>query len=107
MRRAARIDENQPAIVKALRKAGAVVHSTAQLGKGFPDLVVGYGRKLFLLEVKDGSKSKSSRKLTEDEEKFHKIWSEYAKVVEDEFQALRVIGAVDKEGAPNDTPSGV
>lgn len=92
MRRAARIDENQPAIVKALRDAGALVYSTAQLGHGFPDAIVGYRKKLTLLEIKDGRKNKSSRKLTDDEERFHKTWEGYVTVVEDENQALRAIG---------------
>ena len=42
MRRAAKVDANQPATVKALRDAGMTVAVTSSLGKGFPDLVVGF-----------------------------------------------------------------
>lgn len=41
MRRAARTDANQTAIVEALRKCGASVQSLAAVGKGVPDLLVG------------------------------------------------------------------
>ena len=42
MRRAARIDRNQPEIVKALRQVGAHVTSLAAVGDGVPDLLVGF-----------------------------------------------------------------
>ena len=67
MRRAARIDRNQPDIIKALRYAGATVQPTHTLGKGCPDLLVGFRGENFLLEIKDGRKSPSHRKLTNDE----------------------------------------
>lgn len=43
MRRAPKIDRNQPEIVEALRKAGAFVQSLAGVADGCPDLLVGYG----------------------------------------------------------------
>lgn len=48
----ARVDAAQPAIVDALRAAGATVTSLAPIGKGCPDLVVGYLGTTSLLEVK-------------------------------------------------------
>ena len=74
MRRAAKVDDNHGKIVAALRKAGASVHSGAALGQGFPDLIVGYGGRTFLCEVKDGSKPPSARKLTLDQVKFKDNW---------------------------------
>ena len=50
--KAARIDGNQKEIVKALRGVGASVQSMARLGKGAPDLLVGYGGQNWLMEVK-------------------------------------------------------
>jgi hypothetical protein len=38
MRRAAKIDANQPELVKELRKLGFSIAFTFQLGKGFPDI---------------------------------------------------------------------
>lgn len=67
MRHRARIDDNQQTIVSALEAMGWLVKSTAQLGNGFPDLVIAKHGRLVLVEVKDGSKSPSRRQLTEDE----------------------------------------
>lgn len=74
MRRAAKVDKNQAAIVDALRKLGASVASTAAIGKGFPDLVVGIHGRTFLCEIKDGAKPPSARKLTDDQVKFKADW---------------------------------
>ena len=55
MRRAAKVDSNHHDIVKAYRKGGWSVYSTAQLGDGFPDLVVAPPWDfdgVFLIEVK-------------------------------------------------------
>ena len=73
MRRANRIDANQNDIVDALREAGAVVRIISQ-GDGIPDLLVGYNGYTILMEVKDGDKVPSKRKLTEAEQKFFDEW---------------------------------
>ena len=75
MRRAARTDANQTAIVKALRQIGCTVQSLAAVGEGVPDLLVGaYGQTL-LMEIKDGSKPPSRRQLTEDQLVWHGAWT--------------------------------
>ena len=66
MRRAAKVDRNQPEIVAALRKAGACVIITSQLKNAFDLLVIFRGR-VFIMEVKDGEKTKSRHKLTKGE----------------------------------------
>lgn len=117
MRRAARLDANQPEIVRALKAAGCSVQSLASLGDGVPDLLVGHHR-LFgrlwvpcntLLEVKDGSLPPSKRRLTDDEAAWHTRWiGEYdierhcfqggqVCVVENVEQAFTAIGVL-----PND-----
>ena len=45
-------DANQGDIVKALRKHGCSVTPTHMVGRGYPDLSVGYKGKNILLEVK-------------------------------------------------------
>ena len=75
MRRAAKTDANQTRIVDALRKAGASVQSLAAVGDGVPDLLVGYKCETVLMEVKDGNKPPSERKLTPDQERWHAEWS--------------------------------
>lgn len=58
MRTRARVDSNQSEIILALRQAGRSVQPLHTVGKGCPDLLVGFGGKNFLLEVKDNAKSK-------------------------------------------------
>lgn len=74
MRRAARLDSNHPEIVAAFEALGCTVLSLASMGKGCPDLLVGIDLSNALVEVKDGSKCPSERKLTPDEHRFQKNW---------------------------------
>lgn len=89
-----RVDDNHSEIVKGLRAVGATVRSTASLGSGFPDLAVGWKGSTYLLEVKDGRKPASKRKLTPDEEKFHMEWNGHAAIIGSLDEALREIGAI-------------
>lgn len=73
MRRAARVDANQVEIVTAMRAVGAVVRVITQ-GDGLPDLLVGYRNHTVLMELKDGAKPASKRRLTEAEQKFFDEW---------------------------------
>jgi hypothetical protein len=52
MRRRARTDDNQAAIVAALRQLGCEVADLSGVGDGLPDLLVLRGGKLHLFEVK-------------------------------------------------------
>ena len=93
--RAAKIDANQEAVVTALRTAGATVQSLANVGKGVPDLLVGYKGQTLLMEVKDGFKAPSARLLTEDQLRWHGSWKGGAlAVVDSPDAALRMIGVI-------------
>lgn len=94
MRRAAKVDTNQPEIVQALRAVGASVAPTHMIGRGFPDIVVGFRGVNFLLEIKDGDKPPSKRQLTADEAEWHEGWRGHVHVVESVDEAYRAIGAV-------------
>lgn len=74
MRKAARVDANQEQVVSVLRGYGASVQTLAAVGKGVPDLLVGYRGRNYLLEVKDGNKSASQTKLTPDQQDWHLQW---------------------------------
>ncbi len=74
MRRAAKVDRNHAEIVAAFRMFGCTVQSLAAVGAGVPDLLVGWRMKNFLVEVKDGTKTKSQRKLTPAQIAFHSTW---------------------------------
>ena len=85
MRRAARVDATQEAIVSALRAAGAYVWVI-----GLPvDLLVGYKDRTFLVEVKTTSK----KSLTSLQTDFFKSWTGSSlERIETPEQALKMIG---------------
>lgn len=89
MRRAAKVDDNHGAVVQALRACGARVLSLAALGDGCPDLLVLHRGKLRLIEIKDGAKPPSKRKLTPDQIEFHRDWP--VSIVETVDQALALV----------------
>ena len=79
--RANKVDANHDEIVRAYRRLGFSVASTAAMGKGFPDLVVGIHNITDLVEIKDGSKPPSARKLTSDQVTFFNNWNGSVRVV--------------------------
>ena len=91
MRRAAKVDDNQAEIVAALRKIGATVQPIHQIGKGCPDLLVGWRGMNTLLELKDGNKAPSARKLTQDEVDWHANWRGQVAVVSTVEQAIEAV----------------
>lgn len=72
MRRAARRDANEGDIIKAMRAEGAFVKIIND--EGLFDLLVSYRGETLMIEVKDGAKPPSARRLTEAEQKFHDEW---------------------------------
>jgi Holliday junction resolvase len=94
MRNHPNLDSNQPDIVKALRAAGASVTSLASVGNGCPDLLVGIRGKVAVMEVKDGAKPPSKRKLTEAEQIWHDNWRGTVYIVETVQQALAILATL-------------
>ena len=91
MRRAAKIDVNQPEIVDAFRRMGFSVLTLHTVGHGCPDILIGKLGKNHLVEIKDGNKPPSARKLTRDEQKFHELWRGSIFVVES-IEAAMLLG---------------
>lgn len=91
--RANRIDDNQQAIVAALRMIGASVQPLNAVRAGCPDLLVGFRGQNYLLEIKDGAKSASRRALTDSEAIWHSAWRGSVATVIDTDTALQAIGA--------------
>ena len=92
MRRRAKVDKNQVAIVEALRRCGASVTSLAEVGRGVPDLLVGHAGKTALMEVKNSDLPPSARGLTLDQQIWHAEWrGGTLAVVCDVESALRVL----------------
>ncbi|VVE31356.1 hypothetical protein PEP31012_03693 [Pandoraea eparura] len=88
MRRAAKVDANQPEIVSALRAIGATVAVTSTAGQGFPDICCGWRGRNVLFEIKDGSKPPSARKLTPDQIEFHAAWKGEIAVITSAAEAV-------------------
>ena len=91
MMRARKIDDNQNEIVKMLRRIGCSVAVTSMIGKGHPDLMVGFRKKNFLFELKDGNKTESRKRLTPDEEKFFSTWQGQVNKVESFDEIIKII----------------
>jgi hypothetical protein len=99
--RAARIDANQPDIVAALRKAGCTVQPLHAVGDGVPDLLVGRDGRNYLIEVKDGRKPPSSRRLTPVQKRWHNgddkkrpAWAGQVAIANNVDEALRIVGVL-------------
>lgn len=71
VRRAAKVDANQTAIVSALRACGAQVLSLAAVGKGCPDLLILFRGRYRLFEVKNVH---GKNRATPAQEEFHRDW---------------------------------
>ena len=96
---AKKVDDNQKEIVKTFRALGANVAVTSSAGDGFPDLTVQYrypGRRChnletLLVEVKDGNKPPSRRKLTPEQKTFHTIFNcHIVESVKDVYDLLEI-----------------
>jgi hypothetical protein len=89
-----RVDENQPQIVKALRRVGASVQHMHEIGKGCFDLLVGFRSQNFVIEVKNPHVPVSKRRLTPDEQEWSDAWQGQKAIALTEDDALRIIGAI-------------
>lgn len=89
MRRAARVDNNQEQIVRALRSAGCTVEILSSVGLGVPDLLVGARRSNYLLEVKDEDGTETVAQV-----EWAARWRGQRAIVRSSLEALRVVGVV-------------
>ena len=93
-----RTDTNQSDIVAAFEACdGVKVHLTHREGKGFPDLVVGLCGLNLLVEVKDGNKPASARKLTKAQEKWHDEWPGQVTIVECAEEARGLVAWIQRD----------
>ena len=103
IRRAAKIDENQPALVELIRAMGVSVAITSAAHDGFTDLVIGFGGVTVLVEVKDGSKEPARRKLTPQQVTFHGSFKGAITVIENVQQAVELVNRLKKVAASTRT----
>ena len=98
--RVAKVDNNQRAIVAALRAAGATVQLLHTVGRGCPDLLVGYRGINLLVEVKDGRKPASAQRLTGDQRLWHTTWRGQVNVVSSVDRARLLLAWADRRAGP-------
>ena len=85
---AANVDHNQARIVSTLRAVGASVQTLHTIGRGCPDLLVGYRGVTYLVEIKS-----EKGMVLDSQEAWMKRWKGgIVHVVRAPNEALRVIG---------------
>lgn len=93
MRKHGRKDANQDDIKEAIVKAGGFFRSIASMGDGYPDAIVAYHGRLFLMEFKSGDED-----LTPKEDKWigecERIGGVAVHIVRGVDDALRTLGAI-------------
>ncbi|MEO9497674.1 MAG: hypothetical protein ABJG42_24585 [Vibrio splendidus] len=88
-RRAARVDDNQKAVVALFRKLGWYVLIVSQL-KNCCDIIVSKGGRTVAIEIKDGKKPASARKLSSGEEEFRDNWLGEWRLVETDNDVMKI-----------------
>ena len=81
-----RADENQQEIVKALRELGVSVLVLSQVGGGCPDLLIGWRKKNYLLEIKT-----ENGKLRKSQVEFFDTWKGRVFIVRSVNEALELL----------------
>lgn len=86
MRRRAKVDINQPEIVKAFRDMGCTVQHLHTIGSGCPDILVGIAGFNILVEIKT-----PEGKLTMDQILWHDAWRGQVQIVDSVDKAVSVV----------------
>ena len=94
MRRASRVDANHKDIMAAFRSLGWSVLDLSAVGKGCPDIAVATSALNVLVEIKDGSKPPSARKLNDKQVEFHEKWRGPIIVIESVEQVFEFVKKV-------------
>lgn len=92
-----RVDSNQAEIVQALRKVGADWIPTSEDPRSGCDGFIAFRSRLYIAEIKDGSKPASAKRLTEKEllrkasvERCGVVYN----IIESVDDALKLIGVI-------------
>lgn len=84
-------DRNHQEVCDGLRAADMSVVDLSVVGKGCPDICVGWRGVNVLLEIKDPAKPPSKRALTEDEAEFQLHWRGHMFVVHSAAEAIAYV----------------
>lgn len=85
-------DANQKKIMQLCRQIpGVSVVTIHEVGKGLGDILLGYRKVNYLIEIKNEAKVKSAKKLTKAESEFHKNWQGQICICESIDDILKLI----------------
>ena len=93
MRKHGRKDANQDDIKEAIVKAGGFFKSIASMGDGYPDAIVAYHGRLFLMEFKSGNEGLTPKEAAWIGE-CERIGGVSVYLVRSAEDALRTVGAI-------------
>jgi hypothetical protein len=96
--RARRKDANHNIVADHVQRAGFSFLDTSALGRGFPDGVAGRAGFACLVEIKDGDKCASKRKLTPAEERVRSLWTGPYVIATSPVDAVMQLMALWREG---------
>ena len=91
MRRAARVDTNHSAVVKAFRECGCTIEDLSGVGGGCPDIVIGLRGESVFVEIKDGKRKPSEQKLTPAQAIWHRDWKGSKAIVRSPEEARALV----------------
>lgn len=96
MRYAKRTDENHKELIAELREVlpDATITDLSGVGKGVPDILIGWKKMNFLFEIKDGEKTKSQRSLTDAQKDFHLKHQGQANVVTSAAEVCAILARI-------------
>ena len=83
-------DANQSTIVADVRKVGATVQTLHEVGKGCPDILVGFRGKNFIIEIKT-----EYGRFNALQAEWHVTWRGRVDVARTSEEALKIIGAIE------------
>jgi hypothetical protein len=94
MRRAAKKDDNHNEIAKAFRALGCGWIDTYQFGSPMLDGLAEINTETWMIEIKDGAKPKSARKLTVGETKSFSTWRGKMAIIESLSDVVALVNKV-------------
>ena len=89
MRQRARVDKNHQEIVRCLKTLGCTVLSLHAMGKGVPDLLIGYQGHCYLVEVKD-----KTGRVNAVQKEWHQAWNTPVYVVKTTIECVNLLNSL-------------
>lgn len=92
---ACKVDANHKEIVDAMKAVGASIIDTSRLGKGMPDVIVGFRGQTILMEIKNPKTQYGRKGLNANQRKWAEEWSGGPlSIVDSVDAALRMLGVL-------------